>query len=208
MRDVLASSINKSADLHHRYSQPREHGRASYELHQGIHEVEVKGREDGKRVPLGEGPLGGDGDLGLLARDGDGVAEVAGLSAGDLDALLQELLERGDVHDLVLHGLGAVDHERDRTLLLPAGRTALRRRRRAARHLPRLVLERAVCVAARVSGDERGERRGLVAYIYNPRGLFHSCMVSYFGWARPLTKKNIWACLRVAPLFLGRYIFF
>jgi hypothetical protein len=82
----------------------------------------------GACVPLREGPFGGDGDLGLLAGDGDGVAEVPGLAAGDLDALLQELLERGDVHDLVLHGLGAVDHERDRPLLL-------RRRRRAARHL-------------------------------------------------------------------------
>jgi hypothetical protein len=84
-----------------------------------MHEPEVKAREDvGACVPLREGPFGGDGDLGLLAGDGDGVAEAPGLAAGDLDALLEELLERGDVHDLVLHGLGAVDHERDRPLLL------------------------------------------------------------------------------------------
>jgi hypothetical protein len=159
----------------------------------------------GACVPLREGPFGGDGDLGLLAGDGDGVAEVPGLAAGDLDALLQELLERGDVHDLVLHGLGAVDHERDRTLLLPAGRTALRRRRRAARHLPRLVLERVQSVWRL---GFQGTREGSDAVWWHPRGLFHSCMVNYFGWARPLTKKNIWACLRVAPLFLGRYIFF
>ena len=67
----------------------------------------------GRGIPLGEGPVGGDRDLGLLAGDGDGVAEAPGLAAGDLDALLQELLERGDLHDLVLHGLGAVDREDD-----------------------------------------------------------------------------------------------
>ena len=87
-----------------------------------------------RRIPLGERPLGGDGDLGLVAGDGDALAEVAGLAAGDLDALLQELLERGDLHDLVLHGLGAVDREGDGALLLPAGRAALRPRRHAARH--------------------------------------------------------------------------
>jgi hypothetical protein len=85
-----------------------------------------------RHIPLREGPVGGDSNLGLLAGDGDGVAEVPGLAAGDLDALLQELLQRRDVHDLVLHGLSAVDHERDRPLLLGA---TLRRRRHAARHL-------------------------------------------------------------------------
>ena len=44
------------------------------------------------QVPLGEGGLGGDVDLVLLAADGDLVAEVAGLAV-DLDAVLQELLE-------------------------------------------------------------------------------------------------------------------
>jgi hypothetical protein len=41
--------------------------------------------------------------LGLLAGDGDRLAKVASLGAGDLDALLQELLERGDLYDLILH---------------------------------------------------------------------------------------------------------
>jgi hypothetical protein len=41
--------------------------------------------------------------LGLLAGDGDELAKVASLGAGDLDALLQELLERGDLYDLILH---------------------------------------------------------------------------------------------------------
>ena len=89
----------------------------------------------GRRIPLGEGPVGGDGDLGLLAGDGDGVAEAPGLAAGDLDALLQELLERGDLHDLVLDGLGAVDREGDRALLLAPCRAGLRRHH-TARHLP------------------------------------------------------------------------
>lgn len=86
-------------------------------------------------VPLREGSVGGDGDLALVAGDGDGVPEVAGLAPGDLDALLQELLERRDLHDLVVDGLGAVDHEGDRTLLLPGARAALGSRRHAARHL-------------------------------------------------------------------------
>ena len=40
--------------------------------------------------------------------DGNVVAEVAG-AAVDLDAVVQELLEGGDVEDLVGDGLGAVD---------------------------------------------------------------------------------------------------
>lgn len=73
-----------------------------------------------KSVPLGEGGgvFGGDGDLGLVAGDGDGVAEGTGLAA-DLDALLKELLQGGDIHNLILHRLRAVDHER-RCLLLPS----------------------------------------------------------------------------------------
>lgn len=68
--------------------------------------------------PFGEGTLGSDGDLVLVTGDSDGVAERTGLASGDLDALLEELLERGDVHDLVLDRLRAVDHERARPLLL------------------------------------------------------------------------------------------
>jgi hypothetical protein len=105
----------------------------------------------GNRIPLREGSLGGDGDLGLLAGDGDGVTKVPGLAAGDLDALLQELLQRRDVHDLVLHGLGAVDHESDRTLLLGAAF-----RRRAARHL--FLLLRLLVLGWFVSGGAQATR--------------------------------------------------
>lgn len=42
-------------------------------------------------------------------RDGDIVAEVVG-AALDLDAVVQELLERGQVEDLVAHRLACVDH--------------------------------------------------------------------------------------------------
>lgn len=43
-----------------------------------------------KRVPFREVAIGGNGDLALLAGDGDGVTESAGLAA-DLDSLLEEL---------------------------------------------------------------------------------------------------------------------
>lgn len=69
------------------------------------------------QIPFGEVGARGDGDLVLLAGDGDGVAESAGLAA-DLDAFLEELLEGGDVHDLILHRLSAVDDECG-PLLLP-----------------------------------------------------------------------------------------
>ena len=103
-------------------------------------------------IPLGERPIGGDGDLGLVAGDGDALAKVASLAAGDLDALLQELLERGDLHDLVLHGLGAVDREGDGALLLAAaGGAALRPSRHAARHLlSSASLGSSACAAASV----------------------------------------------------------
>lgn len=71
----------------------------------------MKGKQwESPRVPLGEGALGGDGDLVLLAGDGDGAAEHSSLAI-DLDAVVKELLEGGDVHDLVLDGLPAVDGE-------------------------------------------------------------------------------------------------
>lgn len=55
--------------------------------------------------------VGNDLDLALaLLLDDDVVAEVVG-AALDLDALLEELLERGDVEDLVGGGLRSVDDE-------------------------------------------------------------------------------------------------
>jgi hypothetical protein len=45
-----------------------------------------------------------------LLGDGDCLAEVSG-AALDLDAVVQELLERLDVEDLVVDGLRAVDDE-------------------------------------------------------------------------------------------------
>lgn len=43
-------------------------------------------------VPFGEVAVGGDGDLALLADDGDRIAESTGL-ATDLDSLLKELFQ-------------------------------------------------------------------------------------------------------------------
>jgi len=71
------------------------------------------------QVPLGEGALGGDADLVLLTSDGDGGAEHARFAV-NLDAVVEELFEGGDVHDLVLHGLATVDGER-LSLLLALG---------------------------------------------------------------------------------------
>jgi hypothetical protein len=50
--------------------------------------------------------------------DLDIIAEVAG-TALDLDAVVQELFERGDVEDLVGDGLGAVDGVLLAHLLVP-----------------------------------------------------------------------------------------
>lgn len=55
--------------------------------------------------------MGNDLDLAVaLLGDLDGVTEVAG-AAIDLDAVVKELLEGGDVEDLVAHGLRGVDDE-------------------------------------------------------------------------------------------------
>lgn len=55
--------------------------------------------------------MGNDLDLALaLLLDDDVVAEVVG-AALDLDALLEELFERGDVENLVGGGLRSVDDE-------------------------------------------------------------------------------------------------
>ena len=67
-------------------------------------------------IPFGEDAVGSDTDLVLFARDGDRLSEDTDLTS-DLDAILQELLERGDVHDLVLHWLPTVDSERGGFLL-------------------------------------------------------------------------------------------
>ena len=55
----------------------------------------------------------------LLASDDAGVSESSGLAA-DLDPLLEELLQLGELHDLVLHRFPTVDHKH-RSLILPLG---------------------------------------------------------------------------------------
>ena len=70
-----------------------------------------------KRVPFREVAVGGDGDLALVPGDGNGIAECTGLAA-DLNPLLKELLQRSNVHNLILHRLRAIDQEA-RSLLLP-----------------------------------------------------------------------------------------
>lgn len=74
-------------------------------------------------LPLGEVGVRANGDFRLVARDGHDLAEGTGLAI-NLDALLEELLKGGDVHDLVLHRLRAVDHESN-PLLLPHRAPAL-----------------------------------------------------------------------------------
>ena len=55
--------------------------------------------------------MGNDLDLAItLLLDDDVVAQVVG-AALDLDAVLEELLEGGDVEDLVVGGLRSVDDE-------------------------------------------------------------------------------------------------
>jgi hypothetical protein len=84
-------------------------------------ESRIRRREDGE-VLLGERALRGDADLVLLAEDGDGAAEHPSLAI-DLDAVVEDLLEGDDVHDLVLDGLAAVDGKGLRLLLAFGGRT-------------------------------------------------------------------------------------
>ena len=83
---------------------------------------------EGRDVPFGEGGIGGDGDLSLGGCDGNGVAESSGF-ASDLDSFLEELLERGDLHDFVIDWFGAVDYERHSFLL------GTRLHRRSSSHL-------------------------------------------------------------------------
>lgn len=67
-------------------------------------------------VSLGERKLSVDDDLGLVSGDGHLAAELTGLAV-DLDSVVQELLERGGVKDLVLHRGGEVDGELGHGLL-------------------------------------------------------------------------------------------
>merc|ERR1719461_118071 len=68
------------------------------------------------QVPLGEGDVRGEGQLGLLSLHGELLAKVAGL-AGNLDALLEIFLEISAVHDSILHWVSAVNEELDLVLL-------------------------------------------------------------------------------------------
>lgn len=62
------------------------------------------------QVAARERNVGDDFDLSVSdLRDGDIVAEVVG-AALDLDAVVQELLERSQVEDLITDGLAGVDH--------------------------------------------------------------------------------------------------
>merc|ERR1719509_527419 len=61
-------------------------------------------------VPLGEGDVAGELDLGLLPGQAHVLPEVASL-ASHLDAFMKILLEVSTVHDTVLHGVGAIDGE-------------------------------------------------------------------------------------------------
>ena len=61
------------------------------------------------QIPPTEGDVGDDFDLAISGLgDADAVAEIAS-PAVDFDAVVEELLECGQVEDLVAHGLGAVD---------------------------------------------------------------------------------------------------
>lgn len=67
-------------------------------------------------VSAREGDVSDDLDLAIAdLGDGDGVAEVAD-AALNLYAVVQELLESGDVEDLVVDGLGSVDDELRNTI--------------------------------------------------------------------------------------------
>ncbi len=73
------------------------------------------------KSPLWKRILWSDADLVFLPGDGNGVAQHTGLSR-DLNTILQKLLKRSDVHNLVFHGFPTVDGEGLR-LLLPLGTT-------------------------------------------------------------------------------------
>merc|ERR1719219_2103264 len=68
------------------------------------------------QVSLGEGDVGGEGQLGLLSLHGKLLAKVAGL-AGNLDAILEIFLEISAVHDSILDWVSTVNEELDLVLL-------------------------------------------------------------------------------------------
>jgi len=68
------------------------------------------------QVPLGEGNIRGEGNLGLLSLHGELFAKVVGL-ASNLDTLMEVLLEVGTVHDAILDRVGTINEELDLVLL-------------------------------------------------------------------------------------------
>jgi hypothetical protein len=87
-------------------------GAVGYELEPSVSMIVGEVRVGGiqvLQVAAGEVVVGNDLDLAVtLLGDNDGLAEVVG-AALDLDALLEELLEGGDIEDLVVGGLRSVD---------------------------------------------------------------------------------------------------
>jgi hypothetical protein len=67
-------------------------------------------------VSLGERELGVHDDLGLISGDGDLGAELTGLAV-HLDSVVEELLERSGVQNLILHRGGKIDGELSDVLL-------------------------------------------------------------------------------------------
>jgi hypothetical protein len=77
-----------------------------------VHHVQVL------KVTAGQVVVGSDGDLAVaLLLDHNIVAQVVG-AALNLDAVLEELLESGDIEDLVIGRLGGVDDELKRNATL------------------------------------------------------------------------------------------
>ena len=62
------------------------------------------------QVSLGKRSLSVDNDLGLISADGHLTSQLTGLAV-NLNSVVKELLERGRVQDLILHGSRAVNGE-------------------------------------------------------------------------------------------------
>lgn len=86
------------------------------------------------KVSLGERKLGVDDDLGLVSGDGHLGTELTGLAV-DLDSVVEELLERGRVQDLVLHRGGKVDGELGHGLLAGLLNLRLLLKQRQVKHV-------------------------------------------------------------------------